>query len=285
MSSESGVRLINRGGGRKGHTFSVGRGEPLSFPSFSLFFGVSLFLFSLSAVTVSVSLTLSNRQSRLYLYLSSSNKHIHLTLVTTHNPFTKMTSFIGVSSIYQTPTLELYRRTTPATAPTNDNNKSLLHFNYVLKAYYSTNTNQTHKPHHSLSLVPSAIATPNSSVLSEEAFKGLGALDGYYDDDDDDNNNSSGAATSTSPEDDHELAVSELGLPQRLVQSLHTRGITHLFPIQVFYPLSLSLNIFFFLGSPFLILWLIGKLNSLNILFLFLFFIFWFPVLLIISPY
>ncbi|XP_050273332.1 DEAD-box ATP-dependent RNA helicase 3, chloroplastic [Quercus robur] len=143
-----------------------------------------------------------------------------------------MTSFIGVSSIYQTPTLELYRRTTPTTAATKDN-KSLLHFNYVLKAYYNTNTNQTHKPHHSLSLVPSAIATSNSSVLSEEAFKGLGALDAYYDDDDDDNINSSGAAaTSTSPEDDHELAVSELGLPQRLVQSLHTRGITHLFPIQ-----------------------------------------------------
>ena len=163
---------------------------------------------------------------------------------TSHNPFTKMTSFIGVSSIYQTPTLELYRRTTPTTAATKDN-KSLLHFNYVLKAYYNTNTNQTHKPHHSLSLVPSAIATSNSSVLSEEAFKGLGALDAYYDDDDDDNNNSSGAATSTSPEDDHELAVSELGLPQRLVQSLHTRGITHLFPIQVFYPLSLSLSFWF----------------------------------------
>lgn len=77
----------------------------------------------------------------------------------------------------------------------------------------------------------SAVVTPNSSVLSEEAFKGIGGFgkdslnvssepeyDSEFDDD-------SGA--------EDELAISKLGLPQRLADSLEKRGITHLFPIQV----------------------------------------------------
>ncbi|KAK4761485.1 hypothetical protein SAY87_029369 [Trapa incisa] len=66
--------------------------------------------------------------------------------------------------------------------------------------------------------VPCAIATPNS-VLSQEAFRNLGR--GFSEDND-------GEGVS-----EDELAVSMLGLPQRLVETLEKRGITHLFPIQV----------------------------------------------------
>lgn len=72
-------------------------------------------------------------------------------------------------------------------------------------------------------LVPSAVATPNS-VLSEEAFKSLGLSD-HEDEFDLDGDVSS--------DDGEELAISKLGLPQRLGESLEKRGITHLFPIQV----------------------------------------------------
>ncbi|KAF7805003.1 DEAD-box ATP-dependent RNA helicase 3, chloroplastic [Senna tora] len=134
-----------------------------------------------------------------------------------------MSSVIGVSSIYQTPSLELYKRattTTPATTSISlqvSDNKS--HFNNVLRAHLTNNA--------------SAIATPNSSVLSEEAFKGIGRgfsdkdpLDDVIQDEDygDDSENDA--------DNDDELDVTKLGLPSRLVDSLHNRGITHLFPIQ-----------------------------------------------------
>lgn len=66
----------------------------------------------------------------------------------------------------------------------------------------------------------SAVAYPNS-VLSEEAFKGLGGLSLIQDDKQED--------ISTSKD---ELDISKLGLPQRLVESLQSRGINQLFPIQ-----------------------------------------------------
>ncbi|KAK4769152.1 hypothetical protein SAY86_027302 [Trapa natans] len=65
--------------------------------------------------------------------------------------------------------------------------------------------------------VPCAIATPNS-VLSQEVFRNLGR--GLSEDND-------GEGVS-----EDELAVSMLGLPQRFVDTLEKRGITHLFPIQ-----------------------------------------------------
>ncbi|KAK9194955.1 hypothetical protein WN943_003070 [Citrus x changshan-huyou] len=81
----------------------------------------------------------------------------------------------------------------------------------------------------SLTFVPSAIATPNT-VLSEEAFKRLGefsensgSLDGSVGDED---------YESQTVSDEDELAISKLGLPGRLAESLEKRGITHLFPIQ-----------------------------------------------------
>lgn len=184
-----------------------------------------------------------------------------------------MASFLGVSSIYQSPTLELYRRTALTTTPPvlSLPLSEKCHLNNVLKAYNtgqkpfsfdSTGTLRSGFKQQSLGFVPSAIATPNSSVLSEEAFKGLGgsfakdSLDDYYD---------SGPPPSSAASAEHdELAVSKLGLPQRLVDSLEKRGITSLFPIQVLYPLSLSLSNWFslFIFRPPLFLLLYYKLAS-----------------------
>ncbi|KAJ4721835.1 DEAD-box ATP-dependent RNA helicase [Melia azedarach] len=78
----------------------------------------------------------------------------------------------------------------------------------------------------SVTFVPSAIATPNS-VLSEEAFKGLGDFSknsASLDEEED--------YESQTDSDEDELAISKLGLSDRLVQSLEKRGITRLFPIQ-----------------------------------------------------
>ncbi|GLT88486.1 hypothetical protein SLE2022_065110 [Rubroshorea leprosula] len=66
----------------------------------------------------------------------------------------------------------------------------------------------------------SAVATSNS-VLSEEAFKGLGSLSLSQDEEE----------VEISSEQD-ELDISKLDLPQRLVDILQKRGISHLFPIQ-----------------------------------------------------
>jgi ATP-dependent RNA helicase DDX21 len=84
------------------------------------------------------------------------------------------------------------------------------------------------------SFVASAVAARNS-VLSEEAFKGLGVFDEgssssleeeeYVDDSEGD--------VSSEDDDGDELGVAKLGLPQRLVDTLEKRGITKLFPIQV----------------------------------------------------
>ncbi|XP_051146553.1 DEAD-box ATP-dependent RNA helicase 3, chloroplastic [Andrographis paniculata] len=85
------------------------------------------------------------------------------------------------------------------------------------------------------SFVTSAVFTPNSSILSEEAFKGLGGSFGKADLDVDESEyrgfeeEDLGETQSVS---DDELDVSKLGLPQRLVDTLEKRGITQLFPIQ-----------------------------------------------------
>ncbi|KAL7237800.1 hypothetical protein ACSBR2_003993 [Camellia fascicularis] len=80
-----------------------------------------------------------------------------------------------------------------------------------------------------LSFVVSAVATPNSSVLSEEAFKGLG---GFDEDSLEDYESETEPSTSSGAGSEDELVVSKLGLPRRLVESLQNRGITSLFPIQ-----------------------------------------------------
>ncbi|KAG6728893.1 hypothetical protein I3842_01G000200 [Carya illinoinensis] len=151
-----------------------------------------------------------------------------------------MAAFVGVLSVYQTPTVELYRRTATTTTPLLSlqlSEKS--HFSNVLKAYNSgqrpfsfdsSGTLRSGFKQQRFGSIPSAIATPNSSVLSEEAFKGLGggfsedSLDDYYD-----SETEPSSAASVLQE---ELAIPKLGLPQSLIDTLERRGITHLFPIQ-----------------------------------------------------
>lgn len=76
--------------------------------------------------------------------------------------------------------------------------------------------------------MPSAIATPNS-VLSEEAFKGLGGFKGPSSLEEDDDYE---FGEEDMEGDNDELDLSRLGLPEQIVQILKNRGITHLFPIQ-----------------------------------------------------
>ncbi|KAI4349842.1 hypothetical protein L6164_010391 [Bauhinia variegata] len=153
-----------------------------------------------------------------------------------------MASITGVSSILQTPALEPYKRAT-TTGTTNSvslqlsDNKS--HFNDVLRAHLRNNCTGNFKSGFKprFSFVPSAIATPNSSLLSEEAFKSI--IGGGFSDDDslgdvsgneDYDYESETGASAVATED--ELDISNLSLPQRLVDALNKRGITHLFPIQ-----------------------------------------------------
>ncbi|KAL1831873.1 hypothetical protein ACET3Z_001524 [Daucus carota] len=84
------------------------------------------------------------------------------------------------------------------------------------------------------SFVASAVATPSSSVLSEEAFKGLGEIERYGDDlslsESDDGFGDVGSNKIQVSVD--EIDIIKLGLPQKLVQTLAEKGITELFPIQ-----------------------------------------------------
>ncbi|XP_062081690.1 DEAD-box ATP-dependent RNA helicase 3, chloroplastic-like [Humulus lupulus] len=148
-----------------------------------------------------------------------------------------MASITGVSFMYQAPSLEPYRRvssctTTASAAPSPPSTSSSLsfpdksHFNSVLRAYNNKGGSRL-----GVSLVASVIATPNS-VLSEEAFKGLGDFEeDSLDVSDYDEYESEGEPGSV-PIDGDELAVAKLGLPSRLVDILERRGITNLFPIQ-----------------------------------------------------
>ncbi|PRQ42569.1 putative RNA helicase transcription factor interactor and regulator CCHC(Zn) family [Rosa chinensis] len=140
-----------------------------------------------------------------------------------------MASIIGVSSIYYQTPCELYKRaaapvastTAPATSSGGGGGVSLAfperqraHFNSVLRARSVFATQ--------------AIATPNS-VLSEEAFKGLGDFSKGELDSESEYESESDVVEPVSKD---ELALSKLGLPQRLADSLERRGISSLFPIQ-----------------------------------------------------
>ncbi|XP_057833275.2 DEAD-box ATP-dependent RNA helicase 3, chloroplastic isoform X2 [Cryptomeria japonica] len=77
---------------------------------------------------------------------------------------------------------------------------------------------------------PSAVASP-TSVISEEALGRLGLstggglnLDDGHEEED--------ISEFESDDEDQNLAISRLGLPESLVKALNERGITHLFPIQ-----------------------------------------------------
>ncbi|XP_050379337.1 DEAD-box ATP-dependent RNA helicase 3, chloroplastic isoform X2 [Argentina anserina] len=140
-----------------------------------------------------------------------------------------MASIIGVSSIYyQTPCELIKRAAAPvstATTATSSSGVSLAfperqraqHFNTVLRARSVFATQ--------------AIATPNS-VLSEEAFKGLGGFSKDSLDSESEYESESEFVEPAAAASKDELALSKLGLPQRLVDSLERRGISALFPIQ-----------------------------------------------------
>ncbi|KAH0940082.1 hypothetical protein HID58_007543 [Brassica napus] len=114
-----------------------------------------------------------------------------------------MASTVGVPSLYQVPHLE--------TSKPTSQKRSCFSPLSLDNPFFSSpiSLRRTRLIHSS-----SAVATPNS-VLSEEAFKSLGLSDNGSEEDD-----------------GEELAISKLGLPQRLGESLEKRGITHLFPIQ-----------------------------------------------------
>ncbi|KAJ4766526.1 hypothetical protein LUZ62_076901 [Rhynchospora pubera] len=139
-----------------------------------------------------------------------------------------MASLLGTSSLFLSPSIELTNTKSP-----------LRHQLLPLRP-------------HLRSLVPLSVASPKSvnSILSEEAFKGLGEFsksrlgedgeEGFSGDeygsefemeDEDGNGVLVGGG-------DEELAISKLGLPEELVNTLEKRGITNLFPIQraVFVP-------------------------------------------------
>ncbi|XP_057439108.1 DEAD-box ATP-dependent RNA helicase 3, chloroplastic [Lotus japonicus] len=126
-----------------------------------------------------------------------------------------ITTVVGVSSAYQPPSLK--RPTTATISPSPASVK-------LLPCLVDT-TKVSRSIRHP-TFVPSAIATPNSSsssLLSDQAFRGIA-----QNNNDDDSGN---GFLSDSPTAD-ELDVTKLGLPPRLVESLHNRSITHLFPIQ-----------------------------------------------------
>ncbi|KAH0851022.1 hypothetical protein HID58_095089 [Brassica napus] len=114
-----------------------------------------------------------------------------------------MASTVGVPSLYQVPHLETSK-------PTSQKRSCFSPLSLDNPFFSSPISLRTTRLIHS----SSAVATPNS-VLSEEAFKSLGLSDNGSEEDD-----------------GEELAISKLGLPQRLGESLEKRGITHLFPIQ-----------------------------------------------------
>lgn len=137
-------------------------------------------------------------------------------------------SIIGVSSIYQSPSLQTIPRKYPIPPSVSLPFSEKTHLNNALKA-------------RNLRWVSSAIATPNS-VLSEEAFKGfkeefskgsfgVGADEEEFDDEDEDEDEFESEIEGSGVSAD-ELDVASLGLPQKLVDSLAKRGITQLFPIQ-----------------------------------------------------
>lgn len=142
-------------------------------------------------------------------------------------------SIIGVSSLYQSnPSLDHYSRQYISVLPLYrhfrafSSSAAAAHFRGPKSSSSKTNLN---------SFVPLAVLTPNSSVLSEEAFKGLGgfgknildASESVYEDSEGELGQSEAGV------DKDELDIARLGLPQQLVESLQKRGITQLFPIQV----------------------------------------------------
>ncbi|XP_068659481.1 DEAD-box ATP-dependent RNA helicase 3, chloroplastic-like [Aristolochia californica] len=138
-----------------------------------------------------------------------------------------MASIVGVSSFCQNPSLEFSRRVSSSlTSVEKLQFVGLKASNKTLEACCSIRSSGA-----TPLLIPSAIATPNS-VLSEEAFKGLGGFSKGSLEDEGDEYGSEVEASEAEEGSQDDLAIASLALPQQLVDSLEKRGITHLFPIQ-----------------------------------------------------
>ncbi|KAL3651463.1 hypothetical protein CASFOL_004465 [Castilleja foliolosa] len=134
-------------------------------------------------------------------------------------------SIIGVPSIYQAnPSLDSKKLT--IAPPLN------LHFSTVRNNLRAFPLRPKSGGGFSISFVPSAVATPNSSVLSEEAFKGLQGFGSVSDSEYGEDESSDGELGEIEGGGVDELEVSKIGLSQRFVDTLKKRGITDLFPIQ-----------------------------------------------------
>ncbi|KAK1280939.1 hypothetical protein QJS04_geneDACA004766 [Acorus gramineus] len=138
-----------------------------------------------------------------------------------------MASMVGVSSLYQTPSLDLSRRPS-SSLPTTTVSSS--HFG-PFKASSRPSVGPLRASRNPDPIfVPSAVATPNS-VLSEEAFQGIGVFnvkeDDYGSEEEEYEGEEEGGAV-----DNDGLDIANLDLPQVLVDTLKKREITQLFPIQ-----------------------------------------------------
>ena len=158
-------------------------------------------------------------------------------------------SIIGVSSVYQYPSLQTIPRKCPPSLTLPLSEKA--HFN-ALKS-------------RNLKGISSATATSNS-VFSEEAFKVLtgefskGSFGEELDAEEEGEFESEGEGLGEAEGEgagEDELHVAKLGLPEKLVESLTKRGITQLFPIQVYVPFIVFTTTIFGL-YPVLLMWLVG---------------------------
>ncbi|MBA0561583.1 hypothetical protein Golob_018398 [Gossypium lobatum] len=137
-----------------------------------------------------------------------------------------------MASIHQTPSLEVSSsaaNTRKITPPTPSTSRFSLPFTFKSQFNALVVGGRPLLGGFNHSSVPRAVATPNS-VLSEQAFEGLS----LHQEDDDVYDSEGEVESGFESESTHgdELDLSKLGLPQRLVDSLLKRGITHLFPIQ-----------------------------------------------------
>lgn len=150
-------------------------------------------------------------------------------------------TLVSMATLYQTLSFPFFHKSHSAT----------LNPSSSVSPIYATTRNKEMVPHcfpllllqrsSSRGRLPlSAIATPNS-VLSEEAFKGLGDLDStssssslqLEDEEEVETTDDDYVSDDEEKEEKDELAIPNLGLPQKLVDSLLKREITRLFPIQV----------------------------------------------------
>ncbi|KAG8363992.1 hypothetical protein BUALT_Bualt19G0080000 [Buddleja alternifolia] len=162
--------------------------------------------------------TIQSRQHTPPTPLSPPSSSSHF-LPTPPTMASSSSSILGVPSIYQTH--DQSRKPTSITTPPLSFRFSTVHNPF---RPFSSASRLKHGASTSNSFVASAVFTPNSSVLSEEAFKGLGGF-----------GNVSESEYEDSEEgviNEDELDMTKLGLPQRLVETLEKRGITQLFPIQ-----------------------------------------------------